>query len=74
MPEPWDTILMVVVIGLTVAISGFAVRPRWLAALCLGAGALTLVYFRRKDGRRGAESFVFGGDGLVTQSMACYAS
>lgn len=63
-----------------------ALRSYWTKALALApdlhftletvfegaAGRLTLVY-ARADGRRGAESFVLGEDGLVVESMACYA-
>jgi ketosteroid isomerase-like protein len=35
-----------------------------------GAGRLALLY-RRADGRRATESFVFGPDGRVSESMAC---
>ena len=62
-----------------------ALRAYWGKALSLlpdlhfdletvfeGVGRVTLIYSRRGAGRA-AETFVFGEDGLVVESMACYA-
>jgi hypothetical protein len=62
-----------------------ALRAYWATALSLapdlrfeletafvGVERLTLVY-QRMGGRRAAETFVFGADGRVVESMACYA-